>query len=88
MNQSSQIYIAHNIFFARFVSSQICDDRSQRVFFAQMTSCTMRYDVICHPFPINSQYLKKWGADSPAMHHRPKGKINAKEEVEFHNKGN
>ena len=43
------------------MSSQICDDRSQRVFFAQMTSCTMRYDVICHPFPIKSQYLKKWG---------------------------
>ena len=35
--------------------------------------CTMRYDVICHPFPINSQYLKKWGVDSPAMHHRTKG---------------
>ena len=30
-------------------------------FFAQMTSCAMRYDVICHPFLINSQYLKMWG---------------------------
>ena len=21
----------------------------------------MRYEVICHPFPINSPYLKTWG---------------------------
>ena len=25
------------------------------------------YDVIDHPFPINSQYLKTWGVDSPAF---------------------
>ena len=25
----------------------------------------MHYDVIYHPFPINSQYLKTWGVDSP-----------------------
>ena len=40
-------------------------DRSQQLFFAQMTSCAMRYDVIYHPFPINSQYLKMSGVDSP-----------------------
>lgn len=51
------------IFFARFLSSQIRDDR--RVLYAQMTSCTVRYDVIYHPFPINSQYLSTWGVDSP-----------------------
>ena len=35
-------------------------------FFAQMTSCAIRYDVIYHPFPINSQYLKMWGIDGSA----------------------
>ena len=44
--------------FARFVSSQIRDDRSQQIFFAQITSCAMRYDVIYHPLPVNFQYLK------------------------------
>ena len=36
-----------------------------KYFFARMTSCAERYDVIYHPFPINSQYLKMWGVDSP-----------------------
>ena len=27
----------------------------------------MRYDVIYHPFSTNSQYLKTWGVDSPAL---------------------
>ena len=36
-----------NIFFARFVSSQIHEDG--RVFYAQMTSCAVHYDVIYHP---------------------------------------
>ena len=35
--------------------------------FAQMTSCTMRYDVIYHPIPISSQYLKTWRVDSPNL---------------------
>ena len=35
-----------NIFFARFVSLQICDDRSQQEFFAQMMSCVVPYEVI------------------------------------------
>ena len=35
--------------------------------FAQMTSCTMRYDVIYHPIPISSQYLKMWRVDSPNL---------------------
>ena len=26
-----------------------------------MTSCAVCYDIIYHPFPINSQYLKTWG---------------------------
>ena len=50
----------------RLVSSQNCDDQSHQVFFAQMTSCAMHYDVVYLPFPINSQYLKTWGIDSPA----------------------
>ena len=37
------------------MSSQIHEDG--RVFDAQMTSCALRYDVIYHPSPINSQYL-------------------------------
>ena len=41
--------------FALFASSQIRDDRSQQVFFAQMTLCAMRYDLNYHP----------WGVDSP-----------------------
>ena len=57
-------YNHNNIFFARFMSSQIRDDRSQWVFFTQMTSCAMRNDIIYHPFPISSQYLKTWGVDS------------------------
>ena len=39
-------------------------DRSHQLFLAQITSCAMRYDVICHPLPINSQYLKTSGVDS------------------------
>ena len=27
----------------------------------------VHYDVIYHPFPINSQYLKTWGVDSPDL---------------------
>ena len=37
--------LCNNIFFAHFVSLQICGDQSQRVFCAQMMSCAMRYDV-------------------------------------------
>ena len=29
-------------------------------------SCAMHYDVIYHPFPINSQYLEMWGVYSTA----------------------
>ena len=39
----------------------------QRVSLAQMTSYTMRYEVIYYPLPINSQYLKTWGVDSPGL---------------------
>ena len=34
-------------------------------FFAQMLSCFVHYDIIYYPFPVNSQYLKMWGVDSP-----------------------
>ena len=44
-----------NIFFGRFVSSQVRKDG--RVFYALMTSCAVRYDVIYHPSLIDSQYL-------------------------------
>ena len=29
--------------------------------------CCVHYDVIYHPFPINSQYLKTEGVDSPGL---------------------
>ena len=38
-----------------------------RMYFAQMTSCFVHYDVIWYPFPVNSQYLKIRGVDSPAF---------------------
>ena len=31
------------------------------IFFSQMTSFAVHYDVIYQPFPINSQYMKTWG---------------------------
>ena len=40
-------------------------DRNQRAFLAQMMSFVVRYDVIHHSFPINSQYLMTCGVDSP-----------------------
>ena len=40
------------------------------VSFAQMTSCAIRYDIIYHPFAINSQYLKTWGGWQPCRSHR------------------
>ena len=42
----SNVTNANNIFFARFVSLQICDDRSQQAFFAQMMPCVVPYEVI------------------------------------------
>ena len=48
----------------------ICIDWNQWTFFAQMTSFVVRYDVIYHFFPINSQYLIMWGLtalSSPAI---------------------
>ena len=55
---------------SHFGVANIHDDRNQQVFFAQMTSCTVHYGVIYHPFPINSQYFDDIGGDSPA----PQGK--------------
>ena len=31
------------------------------VFFPNDVMCSGHYDVIYHPFPISSQYLKMWG---------------------------
>ena len=45
--KKKKCYNSNNIFFTGFLS--------------QMTSCAMHYDIIYHPFPINSQYLKTWG---------------------------
>ena len=60
-----QIDIYNNLIgFRVLCDHKFGDNRSQRVFFAQMTSCDVTYDVIYHPFPINSQYLKTWGVDS------------------------
>ena len=47
-----------------FVSLQIPDDWSQ-VCYARIMSFVERYDLIYHPFPVNSQYLKTLGVDSP-----------------------
>ena len=60
-------YNANNMLNAHFVLSQICDNWSEQVFFAQMMSCEVPYDIIYHPFPFNSQYLKTWGVNSPAF---------------------
>ena len=40
-------------------------DRNQRAFLAQMRSFVVRYDVIYHISPINSQYLMTWEVASP-----------------------
>ena len=32
--------------------------------------CRLHYDVIYHPSRINSQYLKTWGVDRPALYRR------------------
>ena len=40
-------------------------DRNQRAFLVQMRSFVVRYDVIYHLSPINSQYLMTWGVNSP-----------------------
>ena len=48
-----------------FLESQIRDNC--RVFYAQMTSGAVHYDVIYHFFPINSQYLNTLEVDSPGL---------------------
>ena len=65
--QTNQVkcYNAHNIFFMSFVSLQIPDGWSQQVCYARIMSYVVRYDLIYHSFPTNSQYLKTLGVDSP-----------------------
>ena len=43
--------------------------------FAQMMSCFVHYDIIDYPFPVNSQYLKMSGVDSPECGSRPASTI-------------
>ena len=42
-------------------------NRVNGYFFTQITSYAMRNDIIFHPFPISSQYLKMWGVNSPGF---------------------
>ena len=44
-------------------------DQNQRAFLAQMTSFVMRYDIMYHSFPLNSQYFDDMEVDSPVMAH-------------------
>ena len=72
LNVSSLTPVCHcNIIiwlvFVHFVSSQIHDNRRQQIFFAQMMSWSLHCDVMYHSLPVNSQYLKTWGVDSPAQ---------------------
>ena len=41
-------------------------------FFAQMTSCAVRYHVIYHSFRINSEHLRTWRVYSPVTEWRSK----------------
>ena len=51
---------------SHFGVTNIRDNRNQHVFFAQMTPCTIHYDIIYHPFPINSQYFEDVGGWQPS----------------------
>ena len=55
-----------HLFRAFCVITNLWWPESTSIFFAQKTSCVERYDIIFHPFHINSQYFKTWGVDSPA----------------------
>ena len=44
-------------------------DQNQRAFLAQMTSFVVRYDIMYHSFPLNSQYFDDVEVDSPVMAH-------------------
>ena len=56
LRSQAKCYNANNIFFACFVSLKTIG----------VKNCFLHYDVIYHPFPINSQYSKMWEVDSPA----------------------
>ena len=51
---------------SHFGVANICDNQNQQVFFAQTTPCTIHYDIIYHPFPINSQYFVDIGGWQPS----------------------
>ena len=64
-------YNTNNIFFARFVSSQICDDRSQRVFFCvNDVMCRMLW---CHL----SSFLYRGGLIALSVLHKFEGLIDS-----------
>ena len=64
-------YVIIWLVFGHFVSSQIgWQSESMSIF------CT--YDVIYHPFPINSRYLKTQGVDSPAYRRQSLKRIEPK----------
>ena len=44
-------------------------DQNQQAFLAQMTSFVVRYDIMYHSFPLNSQYFDDVEVDSPVMAH-------------------
>ena len=46
-----------------FCVTAICDDLSQQVFFAQMTSCAVHYDIIYHPYQFS--IFEDMGVDNP-----------------------
>ena len=44
-------------------------DQNQQAFLAQMASFVVRYDIMYHSFPLNSQYFDDVEVDSPVMAH-------------------
>ena len=59
VNRSSQMLC--NINFCAFSVIANSGRSASTVSLAQITSCAICYDIIYHPFAINSQYLKTWG---------------------------
>ena len=68
VNRSSQMLC--NINFCAFSVIANLGRSASTVSLAQITSCAICYDIIYHPFAINSQYLKTWGGWQPCRSHR------------------
>ena len=54
-------YFLHSLCHRKFVTIGV----NKYFLHKLMTLYAVHYDFICHPFPINSQYLRMWGVDSP-----------------------